>query len=94
MGASRSSFSLAFTRTMGESPAKYVAKVKMFQARHWIAQEGMRIAVAADRLGYDSEASFSRSFKRIIGHPPSAARGSGRRAAHRVPPERRVTGAP
>ena len=74
MGASRSSFSEAFTRTMGESPAKYVAKVKMFQARLWIANDGMRIAVAADRLGYDSEASFSRAFKRIIGHPPSAAR--------------------
>ncbi|HSC81816.1 MAG TPA: AraC family transcriptional regulator [Chitinolyticbacter sp.] len=74
MGASRSSFAEAFTRTMGESPAKYVAKVKMFQARHWIAREGMRIAVAANRLGYDSEASFSRAFKRILGHPPSAAR--------------------
>jgi AraC-like DNA-binding protein len=74
MGASRSSFAEAFTRTMGESPAKYVAKIKMFQARHWIANDGMRIAVAADRLGYDSEASFSRAFKRVIGHPPSAAR--------------------
>lgn len=74
MGASRSSFAEAFTRTMGESPAKYVAKVKMFQARQWIAREGMRIAVAANRLGYDSEASFSRAFKRILGHPPSTAR--------------------
>lgn len=74
MGASRSSFAEAFTRTVGESPAKYVGKVKMFQARRWIANDGMRIAVAAHRLGYDSEASFSRAFKRIIGHPPSAAR--------------------
>jgi AraC-like DNA-binding protein len=74
MGASRSSFAQAFTRTMGESPAKYVAKMKMFQARRWIAHDGMRVAVAADRLGYDSEASFSRAFKRVIGHPPSAAR--------------------
>jgi AraC-like DNA-binding protein len=74
MGSSRSSFAEAFTRTMGESPAKYVAKVKMFQARHWIANDGMRIAMAADRLGYDSEASFSRAFKRVIGHPPSASR--------------------
>jgi AraC-like DNA-binding protein len=75
MGASRSSFAEAFTRTMGESPAKYVAKVKMFQARHWIASGGMRVAMAADRLGYDSEASFSRAFKRVIGHSPSASRG-------------------
>jgi AraC-like DNA-binding protein len=74
MGASRSSFAEAFTRTLGESPAKYVAKVKMFQARRWIAQDGMRVATAADRLGYESEASFSRAFKRVIGHAPSAAR--------------------
>lgn len=74
MGASRSSFAQAFTQTMGESPAKYVAKVKMFQARRWISQEGMRIATVANRLGYESEASFSRAFKRIIGQPPSASR--------------------
>lgn len=74
MGASRSSFADKFTRTLGESPAKYVARVKMFQARHWIAREGMRVATAANRLGYDSEASFSRAFKRIVGHPPSELR--------------------
>lgn len=74
MGVSRSRFAEAFTRTMGESPARYVAKIKMFQARRWIADDGMRISVAADRLGYDSEASFSRAFKRVIGHSPSASR--------------------
>ncbi|WP_206860344.1 AraC family transcriptional regulator [Lysobacter changpingensis] len=77
MGASRSRFAEAFTRTVGESPARYVAKVKMFQARRWIQQEGMRVTVAAERLGYDSEASFSRAFKRIMGIPPSAVRGQG-----------------
>ena len=79
MGASRSRFAEAFTSTVGETPARYVAKLKMFQARRWIAQEGMRVAVAAERLGYDSEASFSRAFKRILGHTPSASR-----AEHRL----------
>lgn len=74
MGASRSRFAEAFTRTVGETPARYVAKVKMFQARRWIQHEGMRVAVAAERLGYDSEASFSRAFKRIMGMSPSAVR--------------------
>jgi AraC-like DNA-binding protein len=77
MGASRSSFIDKFSSAVGETPAKYVAKVKMFQARHWIAREGMRVAVVANRLGYDSEASFSRAFKRVIGHPPSEARVAG-----------------
>ncbi len=74
MGASRSRFAQAFKNSVGESPARYVAKIRMFQARRWIAQDGMRVTVAADRLGYDSEASFSRAFKRVIGHAPSKAR--------------------
>jgi transcriptional regulator GlxA family with amidase domain len=74
MGASRSSFAQAFTRTVGESPAKYVARVRMFHARRWIEREGMCVAVAAARMGYDSEASFSRAFKRVMGLPPAAAR--------------------
>lgn len=74
MGTSRSRFAQAFKDSVGESPARYVAKIKMFQARRWIAQDGMRVTVAADRLGYDSEASFSRAFKRVIGHAPSLAK--------------------
>lgn len=74
MGASRSRFAESFTRIVGESPARYVAKVKMFQARRWIQHEGVRVTVAAARLGYESEASFSRAFKRIMGLPPSAVR--------------------
>jgi len=80
MGASRSRFAESFSRTVGESPARYVVKVKMFQARRWIEHEGMRVAVAAERLGYDSEASFSRAFKRIMGQPPSSVRGRAREA--------------
>ncbi|HSI51297.1 MAG TPA: AraC family transcriptional regulator [Ideonella sp.] len=74
MGTSRSRFAQAFKDSVGESPARYVTKIKMFQARRWIAQDGMRVTVAADRLGYDSEASFSRAFKRVLGHAPSLAK--------------------
>lgn len=78
MGMSRSRFAENFARVVGETPARYVARVRMFQARRWIAHEGMRVTVAADRLGYDSEASFSRAFKRIMGMPPSAVRSTER----------------
>lgn len=86
MGASRSSFTEAFTRTVGESPARYVTRLKMFQARRWIGQEGMRVSVAAERLGYDSEASFSRAFKRVTGESPSASRADGRDMPRRRSP--------
>jgi AraC-like DNA-binding protein len=73
-GSSRSVFAMAFKNAVGETPARYIARLRMFQASEWIADQGMRVSVAADRLGYESEASFSRAYKRIMGQPPSAAR--------------------
>ncbi|WP_432417382.1 helix-turn-helix domain-containing protein [Brevundimonas intermedia] len=46
----------------------------MQQAKQWIAQDSARIAEVAERLGYDSEASFSRAFKRVMGASPSRYR--------------------
>lgn len=73
-GMSRSAFAAAFADIVGETPARYLAEVRMHQARHWIANEGARIADVAQRLRYDSEASFSRAFKRVVGAPPSSYR--------------------
>lgn len=71
MGASRSGFAQRFAEIVGETPARYVTRVRMYQARQWLAQDRAMIAVVARRLGYDSEASFSRAFKRMLGHAPS-----------------------
>ena len=77
MGASRSTFSETFTRTVGESPAKYVARVRMAQASRWISEQGVRVSSAAYRLGYESDAAFSRAFKRVMGQAPGQARKPG-----------------
>jgi AraC-like DNA-binding protein len=77
MGASRSGFAERFATVVGETPARYVGQVRMHQARQWLARDKLRIAVVAQRLGYDSEASFSRAFKRIIGSAPSEIRAAG-----------------
>ena len=77
MRGSRSAFAARFTRVVGETPARYVAQVRMHQARQWLTRDKTRIAVVAQRLGYDSEASFSRAFKRIMGVPPSRLRAGG-----------------
>jgi len=77
MGASRSSFAQRFTAIVGETPARYVARVRMHQAQQWLLRDGLKISVVAERLGYDSDASFSRAFKRIMGAAPSHFRARG-----------------
>jgi AraC-like DNA-binding protein len=71
---SRSTFSERFTAAAGMSPAHYVARWRMHLASAWLRQERLGVSEVARRLGYDSEASFSRAFKRLVGVPPSALR--------------------
>jgi AraC-like DNA-binding protein len=71
MGASRSGFAKRFAEVVGETPAHYVLRVRMHQARLWLQRDRMRVSIAAERLGYESEAAFSRAFKRVLGSPPS-----------------------
>ena len=39
-----------------------------------LRDEGATVAELADRLGYRSEAAFSRAFKRVTGRSPGAVR--------------------
>jgi AraC-like DNA-binding protein len=71
---SRSTFSERFTAVMGVSPARYVARWRMHLAATWLKSERLTVAEVATRLGYESEASFSRAFKRFMGAPPSTFR--------------------
>ncbi len=73
-GMSRSLFSDRFTAVVGASPAHYVARWRMHLARTWLRAD--RVSDVAARLGYQSEAAFSRAFKRAVGHAPSKLRSS------------------
>jgi len=68
---SRSQFSRRFVELLKISPARYLAQWRMRLATAWIRNNFMTVAEAAARLGYESEASFSRAFKRSMGIPPS-----------------------
>lgn len=72
--ASRSDFAERFARLVGLSPARYLTRLRMQIANGWLRAERLSVAEAADRAGYDSEASFSRAFKRHLGRSPGQAR--------------------
>lgn len=74
MGISRSVFAERFLVVTGMTPARYLAELRMRLAAQWIGRERMPIDTAAQRLGYGSQAAFSRAFKRVTGHAPGAAR--------------------
>ena len=53
MGASRSGFAQRFAAIVGETPARYVARVRMHLARQWLIRDRLMITVVARRLGYE-----------------------------------------
>lgn len=69
-GMSRSGFSARFTEVIGTSVKQYVTEWRMSLARMKIMQSPVSLADLAEELGYQSEAAFSRAYKRIIGVPP------------------------
>src|ERR687893_382837 len=69
---SRSSFAARFTELAGEPAMHYVARWRMHLATVALA-EGARVGELARQLGYESEAAFSRAYKRVVGVPPVAA---------------------
>ncbi|WP_274426714.1 AraC family transcriptional regulator [Chelativorans sp. YIM 93263] len=74
MGSSRSVFAERFAAVTGLTPVRYLTEMRMRLAAQWIGRDQVPIEIAAHRLGYGSQAAFSRAFKRVVGHPPGAAR--------------------
>lgn len=72
MGASRSVFAERFLDVTGVTPVRYLTELRMRLATQWLSKERMPIEAVALRLGYGSQAAFSRAFKRITGHPPGS----------------------
>jgi AraC-like DNA-binding protein len=74
---SRSAFAARFTELVGEPVMHYVARWRMHVALAWLEEDDAPLADLASRLGYQSEAAFSRAFKRFIGVAPGAVRRNG-----------------
>lgn len=70
-GLSRSAFAERFTLVLGQPPIQYLAEWRMQLATGILANSKDSIARVASQVGYESEAAFSRAFKKLIGSPPA-----------------------
>jgi AraC-like DNA-binding protein len=74
VGMSRSAFAARFTELVGEPAMHYLSRWKMHAALTWLRESDAPLSQLASKLGYESEAAFSRAFKRLMGVSPGAAR--------------------
>lgn len=72
-GMSRASFFKHFSESCGTSPGQFLQLIRMrVAARKLVAGESA--SEAAEHVGYQSLAAFSRAFTKVIGQQPSAYR--------------------
>jgi AraC-like DNA-binding protein len=71
---SRSGFAARFRMRVGTTPQRYLQSYRFSKAVHLLRTTDAKIYEIARRLGYDSESSFSKAFKRLMGKSPGAYR--------------------
>jgi AraC-like DNA-binding protein len=84
VGSSRSTLAERFTQFVGLSPMRYLGHWRMQLAAKLLSDGTGKLSAVASDVGYDSEAAFSRAFKKIVGMAPANWRQ--RRASHRARP--------
>ncbi|GGX40829.1 AraC family transcriptional regulator [Saccharospirillum salsuginis] len=74
VGASRSVLAERFTRLVGEPPMHYLTLWRMQVAARQLMEHRAKVYAVARGVGYESEAAFSKAFKRTVGMTPAAWR--------------------
>jgi len=69
-GMSRSSFAARFKGLVGETPLEYLTSWRMQKATGLLQKGDKKLFEVAKSVGYDSDAAFSKAFKRIVGIAP------------------------
>jgi transcriptional regulator GlxA family with amidase domain len=82
VGVSRSALVERFTRYLPEPPMAYLTGWRMRLAAEALTSSPKGVADIAYGVGYQSEASFTRAFKRQFGVPPAQYRRGSRKADH------------
>ena len=75
-GMSRSAFALRFKELLGETPLEYLTNWRMYKATGSLQEDDRKLFEIAKSVGYDSDAAFSKAFKRVLGMAPREYRRS------------------
>jgi AraC-like DNA-binding protein len=70
-GMSRSAFAARFKELLGQTPLEYVTEWRMQKAMQLLQQRDKKLIDVARSVGYESDAAFSKAFKRVVGANPS-----------------------
>lgn len=74
VGLSRSALADRFVRLIGIAPMQYLSNWRMQVASQRLRNTTASLAQIADAVGYESEAAFSRAFKKAFGTAPASCR--------------------
>lgn len=74
VGMSRSVLAERFTHFVGQSPMQYLGRWRMALATSHLRRSALSVARIAVEVGYESDATFSRAFRREFGVPPATWR--------------------
>ncbi|MDB5824882.1 MAG: AraC family transcriptional regulator [Herminiimonas sp.] len=77
---SRSALAQRFVNLLGQSPMQYLARWRLQTAARQLRSGDQSLGEVASTIGYDSEAAFSRAFKREFGLAPASWRASQNKA--------------
>ena len=69
-GMSRSAFAARFKEQLGQTPLEYVTEWRMQKAMRLLQQRDKKLIDVARLVGYESDAAFSKAFKRVVGANP------------------------
>ena len=67
---SRSAFAARFKELIGQTPLEYVTEWRMQKAMQLLEQRDRKLIDVARSVGYESDAAFSKAFKRVVGANP------------------------
>lgn len=85
VGLSRTVLAERFMHYLRTPPIQYLTKWRLSLAANRLRDGGTSIGRVAEQAGYDSEASFTRAFKREFGLPPATWRRKDARAPAAAP---------